>query len=559
MIENVEIAKIRRDGGTQPRAALDEATIGEYAEAIQAGAEFPPVDVFNDGERLWLADGFHRIVAHERAGKHFVLAILHQGSQRDAVLFSTGVNAEHGLRRSNADKRRSVEVLLRDPEWGKWSDTEIARQAKVDRRLVAEMRLSCTNVQDSTPTERTVSRGGTTYTMNTAQIGPAFATAEQLQAAVRSWLGVRWPGKPGAQRTALSLISQGTSYGMDHLNQLAEYARKAGLRVLLADLKKAAAAVATELAAPELPASVTYRATGAPADGPAVEPNGPGIRSEEEVAQAAVALEPRVWEWLKLSEPPRMAELENGKRLCGSLLDLEGWHARRGRNFDWEALIGFLGNGTDHEALRRAIRTVWERILALLESVEEPATALRSAQDDVPAVQDDTPAEEEEEEEEPDVIGQWLAQMAEENEIPRKRNGEPEPEAVRIMLRNMLGDRGNGGGVAWRSLRQSPAWPAGTADGEKLAAVRSYLAAMPASPTVPPYARPLPVGNVSPVRGFDDMARTLARKIEQIHRMQVAIDKALGYCKSLASHQDEPDDDLIETIAVLEAARNHQD
>ena len=67
------------------------------------------------------------------------------------------------------------------------------------------------------------------------------------------------------------------------------------------------------------------------------------------------------------------------------------------------------------------------------------------------------------------------------------------------------------------------------------------------------------MGNVSPVRGFDDMARTLARKIEQIHRMQVAIDKALGYCKSLASHQDEPDDDLIETIAVLEAARNHQD
>jgi len=33
------------------------------------------------------------------------------------LLYAVGSNATHGLRRSNADKRRAAQMLLEDPEW----------------------------------------------------------------------------------------------------------------------------------------------------------------------------------------------------------------------------------------------------------------------------------------------------------------------------------------------------------------------------------------------------------------------------------------------------------
>lgn len=39
---------------------------------------------------------------------------------REAILFIVGANASHGLRRTNADKRRTVERLLADEEWRGW-------------------------------------------------------------------------------------------------------------------------------------------------------------------------------------------------------------------------------------------------------------------------------------------------------------------------------------------------------------------------------------------------------------------------------------------------------
>ena len=58
---------IRLDGGTQPRAKIDQAVCDEYAERMKAGEKFPPIDVFFDGEDYWLADGFHRISAYVMA------------------------------------------------------------------------------------------------------------------------------------------------------------------------------------------------------------------------------------------------------------------------------------------------------------------------------------------------------------------------------------------------------------------------------------------------------------------------------------------------------------
>ncbi|MGR3279301.1 streptomycin biosynthesis regulator [Acaryochloris marina NIES-2412] len=139
-VRPVEIAKIRRDGGTQPRAQLYEEVVAEYAENMKQGAEFPPVTVFFDGEEYWLADGFHRVSAKESIREKEVISEVHSGTQRDAVLYAAGANATHGLRRTNADKRRAVERLLRDFEWRRWSDSAIAKQCGVSQPLVGKMR-----------------------------------------------------------------------------------------------------------------------------------------------------------------------------------------------------------------------------------------------------------------------------------------------------------------------------------------------------------------------------------------------------------------------------------
>ena len=64
------LQRITNDGGTQMRAGMDPETIKEYEEAIDNSEAwpFPPVIVYHDGDRYWLADGFHRVNAAHRSG-----------------------------------------------------------------------------------------------------------------------------------------------------------------------------------------------------------------------------------------------------------------------------------------------------------------------------------------------------------------------------------------------------------------------------------------------------------------------------------------------------------
>lgn len=138
----MRLIDIRIDGGTQPRSEINEGAVRDYAEALSNGVEFPPVIVFHDGKDYWLADGFHRWHAHRHAGIAEIRADLKAGTRRDAVLFAIGANATHGLQRTNADKRRAVEMLLADTEWAAWSDHEIARRAAVSHAYVGRIRRS---------------------------------------------------------------------------------------------------------------------------------------------------------------------------------------------------------------------------------------------------------------------------------------------------------------------------------------------------------------------------------------------------------------------------------
>lgn len=148
----LQLSQVCVDGGTQSRAVLSQLVIEDYKEAVLEGAVFPPVDVFFDGETYWLADGFHRYFARSAAGKLTIEAVIHEGGLRDAILFSLGANAEHGLRRSRADKQRAVLTLLRDPEWWKWSDRVIASKANVSQVCVSSWRKNTAALSSFSPT-----------------------------------------------------------------------------------------------------------------------------------------------------------------------------------------------------------------------------------------------------------------------------------------------------------------------------------------------------------------------------------------------------------------------
>ena len=167
----LEIKLIRLDGGCQPRAKLDRTTIREYAEAMEQGAAFPAVVVFYDGQEYWLADGFHRYKAAKRLKLEVLRADVKQGTRRDAVLYSAGVNASHGLRRSNDDKRRAVMTLLDDEEWQGWSDQKIARWCKVSQPFVSKLRSSLKTVISDERIYTT--KHGTTATMDVSGIREA--------------------------------------------------------------------------------------------------------------------------------------------------------------------------------------------------------------------------------------------------------------------------------------------------------------------------------------------------------------------------------------------------
>jgi hypothetical protein len=171
------LSQLKIDGGTQPRVAISETVVGEYAEALRDGAIFPPVVVFHDGTFWWLADGFHRYHAHRQAGVEKIEADVRVGTLRDAILFALGANTEHGLRRTNADKRRAVETMLtnevvaKDDGGNPWSDREVARLCRVHHDTVGRIRTELSGgIRHIDTTSRAVKRGDQTYVQNTARI-----------------------------------------------------------------------------------------------------------------------------------------------------------------------------------------------------------------------------------------------------------------------------------------------------------------------------------------------------------------------------------------------------
>lgn len=175
MASKIDPKKIRMEADTQSRVEINQDVVDDYVEAMQRGVEFPPILVYYDeaGDLFILVDGFHRFLAHLKLRPNdWIMAEQRIGTLEDARWDSFAANQSHGLRRTNADKRRAVEGALMHPKGATLSDNQIAKHVGVSHTTVQnvrrELELSCKICKIES---REVRRGDQVYTQNTVRIG----------------------------------------------------------------------------------------------------------------------------------------------------------------------------------------------------------------------------------------------------------------------------------------------------------------------------------------------------------------------------------------------------
>ncbi len=141
-IQLVGVHNIKIERDLQSRVEINRDYIREFSEAILRGDVFPAVDVFWDGKKYWLADGFHRVEAHRKAGIVDVRCTIHYGTRREALIYSAGANQKFSIPRSSEDKARAAYMLFEDSEWSGKSPSQIGAHIGVSGQTVRRMRIA---------------------------------------------------------------------------------------------------------------------------------------------------------------------------------------------------------------------------------------------------------------------------------------------------------------------------------------------------------------------------------------------------------------------------------
>jgi uncharacterized ParB-like nuclease family protein len=141
---DVPLAQVIADKRYQPRVEMDSSIVAEYAEQMAAGDVFPPIRVIrlaSDG-KLYIADGFHRYYAAKKL-KHQTIAaeiVKDNGTHTDILLECVKANNTHGLRRTNEDKHRAIEMILSEPAFAKLGNRRISELALVSKSMVIDFK-----------------------------------------------------------------------------------------------------------------------------------------------------------------------------------------------------------------------------------------------------------------------------------------------------------------------------------------------------------------------------------------------------------------------------------
>lgn len=211
VFEKVAVDAIEATAATQVRVRLDRQMIEQYTEDFKNGAGFPPLTCFREenSERIILADGFHRHRAAINAGRTEIGCNIYVGGMREALVEALGSNAEHGFRRSKADKRHAVQMALKDPELSTLTNKEVADICRVHENTVRKIlneQLSH-NVDDENDSQdnsdKVKEHDGSDVRDSGVELTQAQVETDELKAAVKAIGVLPYAGEDGLDRLVL--------------------------------------------------------------------------------------------------------------------------------------------------------------------------------------------------------------------------------------------------------------------------------------------------------------------------------------------------------------------
>lgn len=176
-IQTLELKHITLDERLQMRVEMSKETIEEYAEHLD---KLPPLTVIldEDGKYL-LVDGWHTYEAHKLNKAKTVRCDVTTGTWVTALFAAAGANQKHGLRRTNADKRKAVQMLLQisEEEGHDWTQAAIAANTHTSQQFVSKLAVERREATQnaSTPDHTTVVSGD-----NSTPQSPANGKAKPL-------------------------------------------------------------------------------------------------------------------------------------------------------------------------------------------------------------------------------------------------------------------------------------------------------------------------------------------------------------------------------------------
>ena len=135
----VFIADIDIKQSPDVRACIRDDVVEDYMEAYKSKEKLPPIQLFQpNGEKFFLiSDGRHRLEAQRLLKRKAIEADVQKGDFSTALTSALVANQRHGLRRSNEDKRRCIEVACK--QWPDYSHKKIADVCCVSSHTVASV------------------------------------------------------------------------------------------------------------------------------------------------------------------------------------------------------------------------------------------------------------------------------------------------------------------------------------------------------------------------------------------------------------------------------------
>ena len=145
----VRLADLDTKNAIQCRAKLNRSQIKRYRERMKASDRFPPIEVFRIGGLLCITDGLHRVEAALALGLEAILCIIRDGTRTDAIKAALRANINHGVPRTNADKRNAVKLALET--FPNLSHHQIAELCLVSQPFVGKVQKQLISVISSEP------------------------------------------------------------------------------------------------------------------------------------------------------------------------------------------------------------------------------------------------------------------------------------------------------------------------------------------------------------------------------------------------------------------------